>query len=268
MSKYILIILIFILSGCQSILPENTSEDKSIGGGYYLDDGPHKNPPTNLDKIPDAIPKKETLNNRANRPYLAFEKKYSPMAELKPYFETGYASWYGKKYHGNKTSIGEIYNMYEMTGAHTTLPLPCYVKVTNLTNKKSVIIRVNDRGPFVKNRIIDLSYAAAHRLDIIEKGSELVKVELIDPTSPSTNNVSQGNTFYVQVGAFSEQGNATKLLEQIKEINVDKTPGKITKKNSLYSVMVGPFPSRTEAEEVSEVLTDKLKIKTFLTLEP
>ena len=157
MFKFIPIIFIFLLAGCQSILPEKKNESTKKSGGYYLDDGPHRNIPKDLNKIPNAVPKKEILSKTANRPYLVFKKKYTPMTKLETYSETGYASWYGKRYHGNKTSIGEVYDMYQMTGAHKTLPLPCYVKVTNLINEKSVIIRVNDRGPFVKNRIIDLS---------------------------------------------------------------------------------------------------------------
>ena len=130
--------------------------------------------PENLSSIPNAIPKKEPLNKFSNRPYKVFGKTYYPMTTLKPYTATGYATWYRKKYHGNKTSIGEVYDMYKMTAAHKTLPLPCYVKVTNLKNDKTVIVRVNDRGPFVKDRIIDLSYAAANRLESMVQGSELV----------------------------------------------------------------------------------------------
>ena len=185
MNKYIFkLIITFFLIGCQSIDPlfeENKPKVKE-SGAYYLDDGPDKNPPENLDKILDAQPKYEALSKRANRPYVAFDKKYVPMKKIIPFEEEGYASWYGKRYHGRKTSIGETYDMYQMTGAHKTLPLPCYIKVTNLKNKRSVIIRVNDRGPFIDERIVDLSYAAAHRLKIIKQGSELVKIEMVNPS--------------------------------------------------------------------------------------
>jgi rare lipoprotein A len=183
----------FLLVGCQSIDPllkkeskKNKSEVKN-SGAYYLDDGPEDNPPKNLDRIPDAQPKYEALSKSANRPYVAFDKKYIPMKKIIPFEEEGYASWYGKRYHGRKTSIGETYDMYQMTGAHKTLPLPCYIKVTNLENKRSVIIRVNDRGPFIDERIVDLSYAAAQRLRIIEKGSELVKIEMVNPSLAKKN---------------------------------------------------------------------------------
>ena len=179
MSKYIFkLAIIFLLVSCQSIDPilepilkediKQNKPDEKKKGAYYLDDGPEENPPDNLDKIPDATPKYEPLSKTANRPYIAFNKKYFPMKKIIPFTEKGHASWYGKRYHGRKTSIGETYDMYQMTGAHKTLPLPCYIKVTNLGNNLSVIIRVNDRGPFIDERIVDLSYAAAHRIKIIE----------------------------------------------------------------------------------------------------
>ena len=126
------------------------------GGGYYLDDGPGDNPPANLDAIPDAEPKAEPLHKAANRPYSVLGQSYTPDTRLKPYKETGVASWYGRRYHGQKTSTGEIYDMYGMTAAHPTLPIPSYVRVTNLKNGKSVVVRVNDRGPFHSDRLIDL----------------------------------------------------------------------------------------------------------------
>mgnify|MGYP006103352727 CR=1 FL=1 len=266
MLKLFPIVYIFFLIGCQSILPERQNESKGNSGGYYLDDGPHKNVPKDLNKIANAIPKKEALSRTANRPYLVFKQKYTPMTKLETYSETGYASWYGKKYHGNKTSIGEVYDMYQMTGAHKTLPLPCFVKVTNLINQKSVIIRVNDRGPFLKNRVIDLSYAAAHRLEIIEKGSELVEVEVIIPSANSAPYNSL-NAFYIQAGAFSEQGNAVKLLNRITKNRTEKKSNKIIKKGSLYSVMIGPYTSRNKADEISKFLSEEFDLNTFIIMD-
>jgi len=266
MLKIFPIIYILFLTGCQSVLLEKLNKSTESSGGYYLDDGPDKNIPKDLDRIPNAAPKKEALSRTANRPYLVFKKKYTPMTKLEPFSETGYASWYGKKYHGNKTSIGEVYDMYQMTGAHKTLPLPCFVKVTNLINQKSVVIRVNDRGPFIKNRVIDLSYAAAHRLEIIEKGSELVKVEVISPLADSTQYKSL-NAFYIQVGAFSDQGNAVKLLNRITKNKTDKIANKIIKKGSLYSLMIGPYNSRNKADEISKSLSKKFSLNTFIILD-
>jgi rare lipoprotein A len=149
-------------------------------GGYYLDDGPGDNPPANLDAIPDAVPRVEALLPRANKPYMALGNSYTPMTEFQPYKKRGVASWYGKRYHGNKTSAGEVYDMYGMTGAHTILPIPSYVRVTNPANQKTVIVRINDRGPFHNDRLIDLSYAASYRLGLAGKGSGIVDVEAID----------------------------------------------------------------------------------------
>jgi rare lipoprotein A len=159
------------------------ADEPTKPGGYYLDDGPGDNPPQNIDSIPNAVPKKEALNPRTNKPYRALGEVYTPMTSYKPYKERGIASWYGKRFHGKKTSSGETYDMYSMSAAHTILPLPSYVKVTNPANGRSVIVRVNDRGPFKHSRIIDLSFAAAYKLGYANKGSTLVEVEAIDPSN-------------------------------------------------------------------------------------
>ena len=151
------------------------------GGGYYKDDGPGDEIPDNLDDLPDAVPRQEPLHRFANRPYNVFGKYYTPTSHVRPFRQRGVASWYGKKFHGQKTSTGERYDMFAMTAAHPTLPLPSYARITNPANGKSVVVRVNDRGPFHSNRIIDLSYAAAHRLGYIKTGSTLVEVEAIVP---------------------------------------------------------------------------------------
>jgi rare lipoprotein A len=149
------------------------------GGAYYKDDGPDDVLPAYLDDIPDAVPRIEPFHPPALRPYSVFGQQYVPMTELGPYRERGHASWYGRRFHGNPTSTGEPYDMYAMTAAHPTLPLPSYVRVTNLENGRSVVVRVNDRGPFLRGRLIDLSYAAAHRLGYVNAGSALVEVEAI-----------------------------------------------------------------------------------------
>jgi rare lipoprotein A len=153
---------------------------------YYKDDGPGESPPPNLDAIPDATPRLEPLNRFANRPYTVLGQDYVPATALRPYKERGIASWYGRKFHNQKTSIGETYDMYGMTAAHPTLPLPSYARVTNVATGRSVIVRVNDRGPFLHGRIIDLSYAAAHRVGVAAKGSGEVVVEAILPPDGGT----------------------------------------------------------------------------------
>lgn len=147
-------------------------------GGYYKDDGPGERLPAN---VPDAVPRVEPLHKWANRPYKAMGKEYVPMTSLQPFRQRGMASWYGKRYHGQKTSSGEIYDMYAMTAAHPTLPIPSYARVTNVANGKSVVVRINDRGPFHSGRIIDLSYAAAHKLGYVGAGAAQVEVESIIP---------------------------------------------------------------------------------------
>lgn len=167
------ITLVVVLAGC------GTSGKRSGGGGYYKDDGPDANPPSNLDSVPDAVPRIEPYSTGTSKPYAVFGKRYVPDVSGQPYRATGLASWYGKKFHGNTTANGERYDMYAMTAAHTTLPIPSYVRVTSKVNGRTVILRVNDRGPFHSDRIMDLSYVAAYKLGLIGPGSGEVTVEKI-----------------------------------------------------------------------------------------
>ncbi len=178
-----------ILSGC-STTPELSGKTASRktgkvktkkGGGYYLDDGPMDEVPDNLLDVPDAEPKVEKLARGPNKPYVVFGQTYVPMTQMSEYRKKGVGSWYGKKFHGQKTSSGEPYDMFKMTAAHPTLPIPSYARVTSLETGKQVIVRVNDRGPFLSNRLIDLSYTAAYKLGYLEKGSGQVEVELLLP---------------------------------------------------------------------------------------
>lgn len=149
-------------------------------GGYYMDDGPGDNPPPNLEQTPDAVPRNEPpIKSGANRPYEVFGKTYTPMLASLNFRQRGVASWYGRKFHGQRTSSGEPYNMYGMSAAHPTLPIPSYVRVTNLSNGRTVVVRVNDRGPFHSDRIIDLSYTAALKLGYVGQGSAQVEIEQV-----------------------------------------------------------------------------------------
>lgn len=150
-------------------------------GGYYQDDGPGDSPPPDLLDVPDAEPRIEPYLPRANRPYVVFGKTYTPIVDSRPFKERGMGSWYGKKFQGQKTSSGELYDMYKMTAAHPTLPIPSYARVTNLSNGKQVVVRINDRGPFHPGRIIDLSYTAALKLGYLSKGSSELEVERLLP---------------------------------------------------------------------------------------
>ena len=158
-------------------------------GGYYKDDGPGENPP-DFDKIADARPRPERLHRFANNPYQVFGKDYVPLRTAREFRQRGIASWYGRRYHGQKTSIGESYDMYAMTAAHPTLPIPTYARITNVANGKSVVVRINDRGPFHSDRVIDLSFVAAYKLGYTQAGSTLVDVESIDAESINTERLN------------------------------------------------------------------------------
>jgi rare lipoprotein A len=289
---FLTLILLSMLTGCASapsFKNEGITTPSKKGGGYYLDDGPGDNPPENIDAIPDATPKVEPFNARANQPYIALDNKYIPMTSFYPYKERGVASWYGKRYHGKKTSIGEYYDMYSMTGAHTTLPIPCYVRVTNTENGKSVIVRINDRGPFKKDRVIDLSFAAAYKLRLSDKGSGPVEVELIDPrqfsalkktpdvitekikekevtpTQVKTEETIANEPLYIQAGAFKNEKNADLLLKQLSEMKLENTPPfKKQFSEDLFHVVIGPFNSKNEATNIADLIKSKIKISIFV----
>lgn len=152
-------------------------------GGYYQDDGPGDNPPANLLDVPDAVVKNEPYARYANRPYVVFGKTYTPMLHEQPFRQRGVATWYGKKFHGQKTSSGELYDMYKMTAAHPTLPIPSYARITSLDSGKQVVVRINDRGPFHSSRVIDVSYTAALKLGLLGKGSHTVEIERLLPNA-------------------------------------------------------------------------------------
>jgi rare lipoprotein A len=150
-------------------------------GGYYQDDGPGANPPSGLLDTPDAVVKYEPYARFANKPYAVFGQTYTPLINDEPFTQRGVASWYGVKFHGQRTSSGEAYDMYKMTAAHPTLPIPSYARVTSLESGKSVVVRINDRGPFHSDRVIDVSYTAALKLGLLGKGSHQVQVERLFP---------------------------------------------------------------------------------------
>ncbi len=150
-------------------------------GGYYQDDGPGDSPPAGLYEVPDAEPKIEALARTGNKTYVVFGKTYTPLTDDRPFTQRGIGSWYGKKFHGQRTSSGEPYDMYKMTAAHPILPIPSYARVTHLLNGKQVIVRINDRGPFHAGRAIDLSYTAALKLGLLGKGRHEVEVERLLP---------------------------------------------------------------------------------------
>ncbi|MGH8743378.1 MAG: septal ring lytic transglycosylase RlpA family protein, partial [Burkholderiales bacterium] len=261
--RLILITLIFFALAACGTTSKRASESSK---GYYLDDGPGENPPANLDSLPDAKPQAEPFNKYANRPYTVLGKTYVPDTRPVYYKARGFASWYGRKFHGQKTSSGESYNMYAMTAAHPTLPIPSYARVTSLKNSKSVIVRINDRGPFYAGRIIDLSYAAAYKLGIAATGSGWVEVESVmpgaetqvaqapkpvEPAAPPPTPLrvlpaaSDSSGIYLQLGAFSSRSNAEQFLARLRlQLAGFSETLSIFTRDNLFRVHAGPYTDR------------------------
>ena len=242
------------LASCSGVAPRSDAAKPAVAatakkGGYYLDDGPHANPPANLDAVPDAVPRREPLHRYANRSYVALGNSYTPDTKIARYREEGLASWYGKRFHGKKTASGEPYDMYAMTAAHRTLPIPSYVRVTATASGKSVVVRINDRGPFSKDRVIDLSYTAAHKLGVLGRGSLRVRVESLVPDDSTIGGVPSQEGIYLQLGAFAQRENAVRLLEKIQvDTELSRTPAPVAPRGDLHCVALGPYASAAEAE--------------------
>lgn len=266
------------------------------GGGFYKDDGPAEDIPENIDDIPDAEPKWEPIHKPATKPYVVLGKEYVPNATVRPYKASGVASWYGRKFHGQKTSIGEPYDMFAMTAAHPTLAIPSYVRVTNVQNGKSVIVRVTDRGPFHVDRIIDLSYTAAWKLGLVANGSGQVDVEAIVPgefgamtfartdaparmpeqdgiealanrlameeTPASSTDASPERGIYLQLGAFSNADNAENLKNHlVRDLDWLAEPMRINVSSGIHRLQLGPYANRNEATKIAEKIRLALGFK-------
>ncbi|KVW96999.1 septal ring lytic transglycosylase RlpA family protein [Thiobacillus denitrificans] len=256
------------LAGCGSSPSTPTKPAPATtakGGGYYLDDGPEANPPANLDAVADAVPRDEPLHRFANRPYVALGKPYTPKTERLAHREEGLASWYGKRFHGKKTASGEVYDMYAMTAAHPTLPLPSYARVTALDSGKSVVVRINDRGPFHGERVIDLSYIAAHKLGYLQRGSTRVRVESLDPTAYDTRGEALIEGVYLQVGAFSRADNAQQLLARLTHaLELDPSSSRVVLNDKLHRVQLGPYPSDDAAHAARARVRERLDLDAVL----
>ncbi|MGH8751071.1 MAG: septal ring lytic transglycosylase RlpA family protein [Burkholderiales bacterium] len=280
---FCLIVFSLLLCACSST-PKRPAEPKS--GGYYLDDGPGANPPANLDALPDAVPRAEPLNKYSNRPYTVLGKTYVPETRIGAYKARGLASWYGRKFHGQKTSSGELYDMYAMSAAHPTLPIPSYARVTSLKNNKSVIVRINDRGPFYAGRIIDLSYAAAYKLGIATHGSGPVEVESVfagsetqvaqapkaaEPVAPApvaaqvVPAAAETSGIYLQLGAFGAYDNAEQFLNHLRAQLADLSEAlSIFSRDGLFRVHAGPYASRNDAQQAADKIGTTLGFKPLL----
>jgi len=257
------------LAGCSnspSVSDKSPAPTKSAkSGGYYLDDGPDATPPPNLDAIPDAVPRAEPLNRFANRPYDVLGSSYVPQTERRAYSEEGVASWYGKRFHGKKTASGEPYDMYAMTAAHPTLPIPSYVRVTSLASGKSVVVRINDRGPFHSKRIIDLSYVAASKLGYVGNGSTRVRVESLDPAAYDMKGEAIKEGIYLQVGAFASSGNAQQLLARLtRELELDASQTRVVLTGKLHRVQLGPYSSDDAAQVERTRVQERLALNAIM----
>lgn len=277
---------------------DSTSATIGTGSGAYLaGDGPGADAPSNLDAIPDAVPKNEPLHRYANRPYSALGKTYTPLTAPGNYKERGIASWYGKKFHGQHTSIGEVYDMYAMTAAHPTLPIPSYARVTNPANGKSVIVRVNDRGPFLHDRIMDLSYVAAYKLGYINNGSAEVEVESLTadsnapvisavevpaisveaeggapavaetPSLPIETTGKRTGKVFLQLGAFKAKQGAQSFMSKMRaELGDSHKSLTLYQKQGLTRVHLGPYANVDEARNAAARLSSKLGFKPFVSM--
>lgn len=264
-------------AGVPPALPAGAAEAGSAngtlaprGGGYYLDDGPGNLQPAELQallSLPEPVPVAEPLHRWANRPYRVMGNDYRPMTRLEPFVERGVASWYGRRFHGRPTSIGESYDMYGLTAAHPTLPLPSYVRVTNLENARSVIVRVNDRGPFLHGRAIDLSFLAASRLGYVRNGSAQVEVELLHPQAPASPAAVQPH--YLQLGAFAAPAGAeaasARLRQQLQWLQV---PIEVQPHGSVYRVWAGPFAQREQATRAGAEVESRTGLRPVLVPAP
>ena len=270
-------ILALLLSGCAS---------KKSTSRYSIKNDHGPSSPVDVSNVPDAVPKVEPRSRGGNKSiYSVLGKQYSVLDNSDGYRERGGASWYGNKFHGHLTSNGETYDMYKMTAAHKSLPIPTYAKVTNLANGRQVIVRVNDRGPFHQGRIIDLSYAAASKLGVLRSGTAHVEVEAINPitwnasemvaASASQKNITPlttqkmlapsvaANTLatgrYLQVGAYSAEASARNVANQLGTDfmhsahvnNIDRASGR------LYRVLLGPVMDQYTVDNMLEKLTQR-----------
>ncbi len=244
-------------------------------GAYYKDDGPGAKPPADLASIPDAVPRAEPLHRFANRPYQVFGKDYVPLTRVGPFRQAGVASWYGRRYHAGATSSGEKYDMYAMTAAHPTLPIPSYVRVTNVANGRSVVVRVNDRGPFHADRIIDLSYTAAWKLGYADAGSARVEVEAVipgaaaaAPAAPATPPPSPprpealAGGFMVQLGAFSAAESAENFRARVyRELAWLSEAISVVPAGNLFRLHLGPYRTQDDARSMADRIQSELGLR-------
>ena len=276
-SVFLIAAVIVLVTACGTAPKKTGPAQPGPMGRYYADDGPPEKVPENLAAIPDAVPRDEPFHKFANRPYVVFGVSYVPVVNKDPTKERGIASWYGRMFHGRKTASGEIYDMFAMTAAHKTLPIPSFARVTNLKNGLSVVVRINDRGPFHADRIIDLSYAAAARIGIASAGSGLVEVErvfgpatppvvaAVPPPAPTANvetpMVTQdtASSLWLQIGAFSSAENAEAFRARAAaSLPWLLEPIQVSSREGMHRVRLGPYRNRDEASAIADKVRESL----------
>jgi len=290
--RWLVVALALTLAACGSTPPRDAPSAGSPprGGGYYQDDGPGDAIPANLAEVPDAVPRSEPLHRFANRPYEVFGRQYVPMTGVRTFEQRGVASWYGRKFHGQKTSSGERYDMYAMTAAHPTLPIPSYAQVTNLQNGRSVVVRINDRGPFLRDRVIDLSYAGAWKLGYIQAGHAQVAVRALVPgeesalvavaqpaavavpvngvvaeAAPAPLPEGPSGSVYLQLAAFSAEASAESMRERLqRQLDWVSERIEVLASGALYKLQLGPYRSRADAVGIAERIAQELNFRPFL----
>ncbi|MDR6983354.1 rare lipoprotein A [Rheinheimera pacifica] len=255
--KYVALTLcvLVLLSACsskRSSTPTTTEPEPNAGRYQQKKDSIPTRLPTLLE-MTDPVPQAEPLSRGGNRPYSLFGQHYTPLIQSTDHREVGIASWYGNKFHGHLTSNGETYNMFAMTAAHKTLPLPSYVKVTNLDNNQSAVVRVNDRGPFHSDRVIDLSYSAAHKIGMLQRGTARVQLELLQSpamyaqATVSGTAVAQTNSCFIQVLASSDSNRLSQLQQKLQREQA--LPSEIQPGSGIFRLLVGPTASKQQAQQ-------------------
>ncbi len=239
--------LLMLLGSCAGQRGPNPKTAAEPNAGRYQqqrDSIPNRLP--TLLEMTDPQPQQEPLSPGGNKPYSLFGQHYTPLISATAHTEMGIASWYGNKFHGHLTSNGETYDMFAMTAAHKTLPLPSYVRVTNLDNGKTAVVRVNDRGPFHRDRIIDLSYSAANKIGMLQQGTARVQLELLQsPAMLAKHNQSPG--CFIQVFASADGNRAQQLKQQLQQQQA--LPAEIQAASGIFRLRVGPTHDKQQAQQ-------------------
>lgn len=240
-----------LLTGCATLMDSGPESSSSTVEPRPIRDSAPTSPPAGLAHLPDPEVRADPKSRYGNTPYEVFGKRYEVLESATGYDQTGLASWYGEKFHGRTTSSGEIYNMFTLTAAHKTLPIPSYARVTNRENGLTTIVRINDRGPFHPSRIIDLSYASAVKLGFADVGTASVRVESLLPGDVDPPG-GPGTRYFVHAGPFQDRGRAHAARMELAMVDVDQAT--IVRVEDAFAVRIGPLSTRRDAERLQALL--------------